>query len=81
MTFSLTLTQPIYMGRSSMELYMEQPEGYAAPRKGDWVWRLKKGLNGLVQAGRTWNKELNSRILSERLAAATKNPAVYVKNS
>ena len=32
---------------------MEQPEGYVAPGKEDWVWGLKKGLSGLVQAGRT----------------------------
>jgi hypothetical protein len=24
------------------EIYMEQPDGYVAPGKEDWVWRLKK---------------------------------------
>ncbi len=37
-----------------------KPDGYAAPGKEDWAWRLKKGLYGLVQAGRTWNDELNT---------------------
>ena len=32
---------------------MEQPEGYVAPGNEDRVWVLKKGLYGLVQAGRT----------------------------
>jgi hypothetical protein len=40
-------------GRLKEELYMEQPEGYVAPGKERWVWRLRKGLYGLVQAGRT----------------------------
>jgi len=50
-----------------------------APRKGDWVWRLKKGLYRLVQASRTWNEELNSHVVSEALAATPNDPAVYVK--
>jgi len=40
-------------GTLKEEVYMEQPEGYIAPGKEDWVWRLRKGLYGLVQAGRT----------------------------
>jgi len=28
------------------EVYMEQPKGYVAPGKEDWVWNLKKGLYG-----------------------------------
>jgi len=44
---------------------MEQPEGHVAPGKKDWVWRLKKGVYGLVQAGRTWNEGLNAHIKSQ----------------
>jgi len=54
---------------------------HRAPRKGYWVWRLKKGLYGLVQAGRTWDEQLNSHVVSEVLAATPKDPAVYVKNT
>ena len=46
------------------EVHMEQPEGYVAPGKEDWVWRLERGLYGLVQARRTWNEELNAHIES-----------------
>jgi hypothetical protein len=60
---------------------MKQPDGYAIPGKETWVWWLKKGLYGLVQAGRTWNEELNSHMQSEGFAATPKGPAVYVKSS
>ena len=46
------------------EVHMEQPEAYVAPGKEDWVWRLERGLYGLVQTGRTWNEELNAHIES-----------------
>jgi len=28
------------------EAYMERPKGYIAPGKEDWVWNVKKGLDG-----------------------------------
>ena len=61
----LNITQPditsAYLhGTLIEEVYMEQPEGYVAPGKKDWVWRMKKGLYGSVQAGRTWNEELSA---------------------
>jgi len=40
-------------------VYMEQPEGYITPGKEDC---LKRGLYGLVQAGRKWNEELNAHM-------------------
>ena len=54
------ITSAYLHGNLKEEVYMEQPEGYVAAGKEDWVWRLKKGLYGLVQAGRTWDEELNS---------------------
>jgi hypothetical protein len=53
---------------------VEQLEGYTAPGKGDWVWRLNKCPYGLVQAGRTWNEEPNAHMVSERLATAPQDP-------
>ena len=41
------------------------PGGYADPRERNWVWYLKKGLCGLVQARRTWSEELDSYAKSE----------------
>jgi len=59
---------------------MEQPEGYVAPGKKEWVWLLMKGLYGSVQAGITWNEELSAHMESERPTATAKDPAIYVKN-
>jgi hypothetical protein len=43
--------------------YMEQPKGFEEPGKEDWVWELWKGLYGMKQAGRIWNKTLNQAML------------------
>ena len=60
---------------------MEQLDGHTVSRKENWVWKLKKGLYGLVQASRTWNEELNSHMESVGYAAMSKDPSVYAKGS
>ena len=62
------------------ELYIE-PDGHTVSGKENWVWKLKKGLYGLVQAGRTWNEELSSHVESLGHAATSKVSAVYVEGS
>ena len=47
------ITSAYLRGTLKEEVSMEQPEGYVALGKEDWVWGVKKGLYGLVQAGRT----------------------------
>ncbi len=44
------VTSAYLHGTLKEELFVEQPDGYAEPGKEKWVWRLKKGLYGLVQA-------------------------------
>ena len=73
------VTSAYLHGNLKEELYVEQPEGYVAQGKENWVWRLKKGLYGLVQAGRTWNQELNNHMEGIGYTAMAKDPAVYVK--
>ena len=68
-------------GALKEEVYMVQPEGYVAPGKEDWAWRFKKGLYGLVQAGRTWNEELNAHMEGEGVTETPKDPTMYIKNS
>ena len=57
---------------------MERPEGYVVPGKEVRVRRLKKGLYGLVQAGRMWNEELSTRVESQGFTATPKDPVMYV---
>lgn len=43
--------------------YMEQPSGFEEPGQADWVWELIKGLYGMKQGGRVWNKTMHSRLI------------------
>ena len=44
--------------------YMEQPNGFEEPGKETWVWKLQKGLYGMKQAGRIWNRTMNDAMIS-----------------
>ena len=46
-------------GKLKEEVYMQQPEGFEE-KTPDWVWRLRKSLYGLKQAGRCWHEKLHS---------------------
>jgi hypothetical protein len=46
-------------GELDEEIYMELPDGAKYPGKEGWVWRLKKPLYGLKQAGRQWKRKLD----------------------
>ena len=60
----------IYLGISSppqfpdvdKEIYMEQPEGFAAPRSERKVLRLWRALYGLKQAGLAWWRTLDESL-------------------
>src|SRR5882762_2116861 len=41
------------------EVYMKQPKGFEAKGKEEMIWELQKGLYGLPQASRVWNKAMN----------------------
>ncbi|OJT05515.1 Copia protein [Trametes pubescens] len=44
--------------------YMEQPRGFEVAGKEDWVWELHKGLYGMPQGGRTWNRTMHQHLVS-----------------
>ena len=44
--------------------YMEQPKGFEQPGKELWVWQLKRGLYGMKQSRRIWNKMMNEAMVS-----------------
>jgi hypothetical protein len=42
--------------------WMEQPKGFEEAGKEDWVWELHKGLYGMKQGGRLWNKHMDAQM-------------------
>ena len=74
------ITSAYLHGTLKEEVHMEQPYGYVKPDKENWVWRLRKGLYGLVQAGRTWNEKLNTHMIEQGFTPTTKDPAVYTNS-
>lgn len=63
------------------ELYVEQPTDFKEPGKEDWVWRLKKGLYGLKQGSRVWNRTLNSAFEGWQFKRLDCEWCVYYRNS
>ncbi|KAG8493315.1 hypothetical protein CXB51_010698 [Gossypium anomalum] len=61
------------------ELYMEQPEGFVAQGKEDYVCRLKKSLYGLKQAPRQWYKKFESIMGEQGYKKTTSDHCVFVK--
>ena len=63
-------------GKLKERVYMRQPEGF-----GDGTGRvclLIKTLYGLKQAGREWNKELDSKLRKKGYSRLRSDPCVYV---
>src|SRR5882762_3940033 len=46
------------------EVYMEQPNGFKVDGREDDVWMLQKGLYGLPQGSRLWNKTMHDGMAS-----------------
>ena len=66
-------------GELDCEVYMEQPQGYS---NGDinYVCKLKKGLYGLKQAARCWNKTLDEYMKSAGYKVSSADGCVYIKS-
>ena len=43
---------------------MEQLKDFEEPGKETWVWQLQRGLYGMKQSGRIWNRTMNEAMLS-----------------
>lgn len=59
------------------QIYMHQPEGYVQKGKEHLVWRLKKSLYGLKQAGRAWYQKIDTALLTLGFQASQADPCVY----
>src|SRR6266702_6876079 len=43
-------------------MFMEQPKGFEAPGKEDWVMHLMKSIYGMKQASRIWNQTFHNAV-------------------
>ena len=59
--------------------YLEQPDSFAEPGKEDWVWCLQRGLYGMKQSGRIWNKTMHKAMLSWGFKRLHADPCVYYR--
>jgi transposase InsO family protein len=62
-------------------VYMRQPEGFVVQGKEDWICRLEKGLYGLKQSGRVWNKKADKFLQSLGFVPLAADRCVYVWKS
>ena len=60
------------------EIYMEQPEGFRLPGQEQKVWRLRKAIYGLKQAGLSWWKALTASMLKLGFKRCFSDAGVYV---
>ena len=61
--------------------YMEQPPGFAHPGKEDHVWELHRGLYGMRQSSRIWNRALHDSFLSWGFTRSECEWCVYWRRS
>jgi transposase InsO family protein len=59
------------------EIYMHQPLGFVTGDTGGLACKLNKSLYGLKQAGRTWNKRIDSALQSLHFQPIHADPCVY----
>jgi hypothetical protein len=60
------------------EIYMAQPEGFAAPGQEHLVCRLKKSLYGLKQSPRQWYQKLHSTFVALGFSRCASDHCVWV---
>ena len=63
-------------GNLEEEIYMKQPPGFI---KGNKVCKLNKGLYGLKQAARSWNKAIHNVLMSNDYKQSKFDKCLYMK--
>ena len=63
------------------EIYMEQPEGFAAPGQEKKVCKLVKSLYGLKQAPKQWHQKFDSVVLANGFKINECDKCIYVKDT
>jgi Reverse transcriptase (RNA-dependent DNA polymerase) len=62
-------------------VYMEQPAGFEEPGFEDHVWELQKGLYGLKQVGRIWNRAMNEAMVNWGFTRLSCEYCIYYRRS
>ncbi len=62
------------------EVFMEQPEAFDFGQKGH-VWRLKKAVYGLKQAGRAWYQTIRAQLEGLGWKVAGSDPCLFIKDT
>lgn len=61
------------------EIYMKSPDWYDESMNPDVVLKLKRGLYGLKQAGRQWNKKLTDSLKEAGFEKSEQEPCIFTK--
>lgn len=62
------------------DIYMEMPEWYDdSEDTSEYVYKLNRGIYGLKQAGRQWNKKLDQSLRDAGFIRCEQEPCVYYK--
>ena len=61
------------------EIYVDPPKGFEG-KNGNYVWTLKKSLYGIKQSGWTWNKTLDTYLITKSFKLSPVDPSIYVQN-
>jgi hypothetical protein len=62
-------------------VYMEQPSGFEATGKEDWVMRLMKGLYGMKQASHIWNQTFHKTVTQLSFQCLACEWCIYLQKS
>lgn len=73
----LDVTTAFLNGLIDEVVYIAQPEGYVVPGRELDVCRLNKGIYGICQASRIWNKTLHVALIDYDLIQSTADPCIY----
>jgi hypothetical protein len=76
--YSVDVKTAYLYGDLDEEIYMEQPEGFRLPGKGIKVWRLRKALYSLKQAGLSWWKALSASMMKLGFKRCKSDAGIYV---
>jgi hypothetical protein len=76
--YSVDVKTAYLYGDLDEEIYMEQPEGFRLPGKGNKVWRLHKALYSLKQAGLSWWKALSTSMTKLGSKCCKSDAGIYV---